>query len=161
MLRYLFGELFRKGSRPMLKPGTLAPDFELQDHRGRKTKLADFRGKRVVLFFYPKADTPGCTKQACGFRDARLEYLGQGVQAIGISLDDVQANAAFAKKFGIEYPLLCDVEHKVALAYKAIDALDEPYAKRFTYLIAADGTIEKAIDTKDPGGQAAELLAKS
>jgi len=158
MLRYLFGEHFLKGRRPMLKPGTPAPEFELEDHLGRKVKLSDYRGKKVVLFFYPKADTPGCTKQACGYRDARLEYLGKGIQALGISLDDQAGNLAFAKKFSIEYPLLCDVEHTVALAYKAIGSLKERFARRMTYVIGPDGKIEQAIDTRDPGAQAAELL---
>ncbi len=158
MLRYLLGELLLKGSRPMLKPGTVAPPFELKDHLGRTVKLADFEGKKVVLFFYPKADTPGCTKQACGYRDARLEYLGKGVQALGISLDTQEGNKAFAQKFSIEYPLLCDIEHSVALAYKAIGSVKERYAKRFTYVIGPDGKIEQAIDTRHPGGQAVELL---
>jgi peroxiredoxin Q/BCP len=159
MLRYLFGEIFRKGTRSMLKPGTTAPDFALPDHLGRTVRLADFRGRRVVLFFYPKADTSGCTKQVCGFRDASSAYAGKGVQALGISVDTVEANRAFAEKFGLEYPLLCDVGRSVALAYRAVDSLSDPYARRFTYVIGADGRIEQAIDTRDPGAQAAELVA--
>ena len=158
MLRYLFGELFRKGSRPMLQAGTVAPPFELQDHLGRTVKLSDFKGKKVVLFFYPKADTPGCTKQACGFRDVTAEYRKKGVPTLGISLDTVAENKAFAEKFKLEYPLLCDVDHAVALAYKTIDHPKDKYARRYTYVIGADGRIEQAIDTKDPGAQAAELL---
>ncbi len=142
----------------MLQAGTVAPSFELQDHLGRTVKLADFKGKRVVLFFYPKADTPGCTKQACGFRDATAEYRKKGVPTLGISLDSVADNKAFADKFKLEYPLLCDVGGSVALAYKAIEHPKDKYAKRYTYVIGADGKIEQAIDTKDPGAQAAELL---
>jgi peroxiredoxin Q/BCP len=141
-----------------LAVGAKAPAFTLKRDGGTSVALKDFKTRNLVLYFYPKADTPGCTKQACGFRDARLEYLGRGVQALGISLDSVAENNAFAKKFSIEYPLLCDVDHTVALAYKAIDSLEERYAKRFTYVIGADGKIEKAIDTKNPGAQAAELL---
>lgn len=142
----------------MLQAGTLAPSFELQDHLGRTVKLADFEGQRVVLFFYPKADTPGCTKQACGFRDATAEYRKKGVPTLGISLDSVAENKAFADKFKLEYPLLCDVGGSVALAYKAIDHAKDKYARRYTYVIGPDGKIEQAIDTKDPGAQAAQLL---
>ncbi|MBK7645414.1 MAG: peroxiredoxin [Planctomycetes bacterium] len=142
----------------MLQPGTVAPAFELKDHLGRTVKLADFKGQRVVLFFYPKADTPGCTKQACGFRDVTAEYRKKGVPTLGISLDTVAENKAFADKFKLDYALLCDVEHAVALAYMAIEHVKDKYAKRYTYVIGADGRIEQAIDTKDPAGQAAELL---
>jgi peroxiredoxin Q/BCP len=159
MLRHLWSEIFRKGRRPMLKPKDIAPDFEVQDHLGATVRLSDFKGKRVVLWFYPKADTPGCTKEACGFRDRFSEYAQRGVEVFGISFDDVASNRAFAEKFRVPYRLLSDPERKVGIAYKACDNAEERYAKRFTYVIGPDGRIEQAIDTKDPGAQAGSLLA--
>lgn len=158
MLRHIFSEIFRKGRRPMLKPGDPAPDFELQDHHGKLVRLSGLRGQRVVLYFYPKADTPGCTKQGCGFRDRMRDYTAKGVAVLGISFDSVEDNRAFAEKFGYTFPLLSDVDRKAGLAYKAAEDRIDKYAKRFTYVIGPDGKIEQAIDTKDPAGQAAALL---
>lgn len=160
MLRHLFGELFQKGKRPMLKAGEVAPPFEAIDHEGRTVRLKDFAGKRVVLWFYPKADTPGCTKQGCGFRDWHKDIANTGAQVLGVSFDTPADNKAFAEKFRFPFPLLCDVDRKIGLAYKACDTASEAYAKRFTYVIGPDGKIERAIDTKDPGAQA-EALSKS
>jgi len=120
----------------MLQAGTVAPSFELKDHLGRTVKLSDYKGKKVVT----------------------AEFRKKGVPTLGISLDTVAENKAFADKFKLEYPLLCDVDHTVALAYKTIDNLKDKYARRYTYVIGSDGEIEQAIDTKDPGAQAAELL---
>lgn len=99
----------------MLKPGDLAPAFTLPDQHGNKVRLSDHRGAKVVLFFYPKADTPGCTTQACGLRDA-LPELGSAV-VLGISPDPPAKQATFDEKFGLGYPLLSDPDHAVADKY--------------------------------------------
>ncbi|MFN0243531.1 MAG: peroxiredoxin [Planctomycetota bacterium] len=158
MLRYLFSELFQKGKRAMLKIGDTAPAFEATDHTGKKIKLADFAGKRIVLWFYPKADTPGCTKEACGFRDNTPAYQGKDVEILGVSFDTPAENKAFADKFKLKYRLLSDTDRKIGIAYKAADNASDKYAKRYTYVIGATGKIEQAIDTKDPANQAADLL---
>jgi peroxiredoxin Q/BCP len=156
LVRYALGQLKRPN---MLKVGDTAPDFEVQDHTGKTVRLRELRGKRVVLFFYPKADTPGCTKQSCGFRDRFPDYQKAGISVFGVSFDTVEENAAFAKKFGFAYPLLCDTKRELGLAYKTCDSAQDPYSKRLTYVIGADGKIAQAIDTKDPAAQAATLLA--
>ncbi len=102
-----------------LNPGEPAPDFELENQEGRKIKLSDFRGRKVLLYFYPKADTPGCTKQACAIRDARAELAGLGVASLGISPDRPAAQQKFDNKYGLGFPLLSDPDHAVASAYGA------------------------------------------
>ncbi|MCE9594069.1 MAG: peroxiredoxin [Planctomycetes bacterium] len=156
LARYAFGNLKRPN---MLKVGDQAPDFEVQDHHGKTVRLKELAGKRVVLWFYPKADTPGCTKEGCGFRDQNREYEQRGIVVLGVSFDDVKSNAAFARKFSFPFRLLCDTDRKIGIAYKACETATDPYAKRYTYVIGATGKIEQAIDTKDPAGQAAALLA--
>ena len=158
----LFKTFLRRLSQPpskgLLAVGAPAPDFDLQDHRGARHRLADYRGKRVVLWFYPKADTPGCTAEGCGFRDRIGDYDARGVAVLGISFDGPEANRAFAEKHGYTFPLLCDTARAAGLAYGACDTASDAYARRYTYVIGPDGRIEKAIDTKDPRGQAAALL---
>lgn len=127
----------------MIPVGTPAPDFEVLDHTGQKRKLSDFRGHRVLLWFYPEADTPGCTKEGCGFRDHKPEFAEKGVEILGISFDPPAKNAAFVQKFGFNFPLLCDTDRRVGLAYGACDTADAPRAKRVSYLIGADGRVEK------------------
>jgi peroxiredoxin Q/BCP len=102
-----------------LQPGTQAPDFTLQDAQGRKTALADYRGKNVIVYFYPKAATPGCTTEACDFRDSLASLQGKGYEVIGISPDAPEALAGFTGDFSLTFPLLSDPDHAVALAYGA------------------------------------------
>jgi peroxiredoxin Q/BCP len=102
-----------------LQPGTQAPDFTLQDAQGRTTALADYRGKNVIIYFYPKAATPGCTTQACDFRDSLASLQGKGYEVIGISPDAPEALAGFTGDFSLTFPLLSDEDHAVALAYGA------------------------------------------
>jgi peroxiredoxin Q/BCP len=142
----------------MIATGAPAPDFELPDQDGEPVKLSAFRGQTVVVYFYPKADTPGCTTQACGFRDQDLGFGKIGVEVLGVSFDPPAENAAFAEKYGLGFRLLCDVDRSMGLAYKACENKDDAYPRRITYVIGPDARIEQAIDTKDAGGQAAELL---
>lgn len=102
-----------------LQPGTQAPDFTLQDAQGREIALADYRGKNVIIYFYPKAATPGCTTQACDFRDSLASLQGKGYEVIGISPDAPEALAGFTGDFSLTFPLLSDEDHAVALAYGA------------------------------------------
>jgi thioredoxin-dependent peroxiredoxin len=100
-----------------LSVGAAAPEFELKDDKGNTVKLADYRGKRVVIYFYPKDDTPGCTTQACGFRDNYLAIEEKNAVVLGISPDDEQSHIRFKTKFNLPFTLLCDVDHAVAEIY--------------------------------------------
>jgi peroxiredoxin Q/BCP len=97
--------------------GDQAPDFETVDDQNNRVKLSDLRGKRVVLYFYPKDDTPGCTRQACGFRDAYSNVEGKNSVVLGVSPDDVESHQAFKSKFSLPFPLLVDQDHSIAEAY--------------------------------------------
>ncbi|TLM70926.1 thioredoxin-dependent thiol peroxidase [Pseudarthrobacter sp. NamB4] len=102
-----------------LQPGTEAPEFTLKDAQGRETSLADYRGKNVIVYFYPKAATPGCTTEACDFRDSLSSLQGKGYEVIGISPDAPEALAGFTGDFSLTFPLLSDPDHAVALVYGA------------------------------------------
>ena len=103
----------------MLQAGDKAPDFELPDQNGELVRLSDLEGQTVVLYFYPRADTPGCTTQACGVRDRRAEYAAAGARVIGVSPDEVEALEKFAGKHDLDFTLLADADHAVAEAYGA------------------------------------------
>src|SRR5213080_2321958 len=107
----------------MIEPGQSAPDFELPDQDGRPVRLSELKGRRVVLYFYPKADTPGCTTQACGVRDHSADYEAANAVVLGISPDPVDELRAFADKYGLAFELLSDEGHKVADAYGVWDEL--------------------------------------
>jgi len=102
---------------PKLKPGDPAPDFTLVDQRGKKVKLKDFRGKKLVVYFYPKADTPGCTTQSCAIRDAEPDLKKLKAKVVGISPDPPEKQKKFDEKYGLGFPLLSDTDHAVAEAY--------------------------------------------
>lgn len=140
----------------LLAAGTLAPDFEARDQDGRTVRLRDFRGRPVVLYFYPEDDTPGCTREACAFRDdlARLESAGGVV--LGVSTQDEASHRAFRERHGLTFPLLADTDKSVCRAYAAIGLLG--LAKRVTYVIAPDGTILAAFRRLDPKSHSAEAL---
>ncbi len=104
-------------TEPKLKLGESAPEFQLPDDKGHKVKLSDFRGKRVVVYFYPKDDTPGCTTQACGFRDNYLAIEEKNAVVLGISPDDEESHVRFKTKFNLPFTLLSDVDHAVAETY--------------------------------------------
>ncbi len=102
-----------------LKAGDIAPNFNLKDQSGKEISLGDYKGKKLLLYFYPKADTPGCTTQACSIRDSWSNLSGKGIAALGISPDMSEAQAKFDKKYELGFPLLSDPDHKVAEAYGA------------------------------------------
>lgn len=142
----------------VLKVGDAAPDFRLLDHTGKERSLEQMKGKRFVLWFYPKADTKGCTMEGCGFRDRNADFLKLGVEILGISFDTPKDNAAFVKKFEFPYALLCDTDKKVSIAYGAAADEKAAWPNRITYVIGADGKIEKVYEKVDVKIHANEIL---
>ena len=139
----------------MIARGQQAPDFELPDHDGRAVKLSDFRGQRVVLYFYPKAETPGCTTQACGVRDHRAEYERENVTVLGISPDRVGRLRRFAENHDLGFTLLSDADHAVAEAY-GVWVEKSMYGRRFmssersTFVIGPDGRVLEVLRKVQP-----------
>ena len=139
----------------MLKPGDKAPDFSLPDQNGEKVKLSDLKGERVVLYFYPRADTPGCTTQACGVRDRRADYKKAGARVIGISPDEVKAIDKFAGKYDLDFTLLADADHAVAEKYgtwveKSMYGKKYMGVQRATFIVGPDGKIAKVFPKVSP-----------
>lgn len=142
-----------------LKPGDLAPGFSLNDAAGKTHYLSDYAGHYLVLYFYPKDDTPGCTKEACHFRDdmAQLEKLGARV--VGVSVDTGASHADFAKKYHLPFPLLADTEGQVADSYGALtDLYVFKIAKRYTYLIDPVGKIAKIYKSVDTSNHSQQII---
>jgi peroxiredoxin Q/BCP len=132
-----------------LQPGTQAPDFTLQDAEGKQTTLADYRGKNVIVYFYPEAATPGCTTEACDFRDNLASFQGSGYAVLGISPDAPEKLANFTGDFGLTFPLLADEDHAVALAYgawgeKLIDGEVHEGIVRSTVVLDPEGKVTLA-----------------
>ena len=127
----------------MLKKGDLAPDFKVMSHENKPVQLSDFKGKKVVLWFYPKADTPGCTAEACGFRDRSEEFAAKDAILLGVSFDTVEENADFARKYALDYPLLCDTQREIGIKYGACQDKADLYAQRIAYLIDEKGLVEE------------------
>lgn len=147
-----------------LKAGTLAPDFTLEDDTGVKRQLSEFRGKPVVLYFYPKDDTPGCTTEACNFRDGYGDYQRAGVTIIGISPDTVASHGKFKTKYSLPFTLLADDDHKICDLYqvwgrKKFAGREYDGVFRTTYLISADGKIVNVFENVKPEGHSQEVLA--
>ena len=148
----------------MLEVGTKAPDFTLQDQHGNPISLSDFRGKKVVLYFYPKDNTPGCTRQASAFAAAYEGFKSRDVVVIGISKDSAASHLKFAQKYDLPFVLLSDPDHAVIEAY-GVWQEKKLYGKvsmgvvRSTYLINGDGIIEKVMPKVKPDTNAAEILA--
>ena len=145
----------------MLGKGSSAPNFSVKDHNGNDVSLTDFKGKKVVIWFYPKADTPGCTVEGKGFRDDYEKFAQKNTVILGVSLDNESDNKAFAEKFDFPYPLLCDVNQEIALAYEAVKGPEDEYVSRITYVIGEDGNILEAIaqvDTKTHSGDLCSRL---
>jgi len=147
-----------------ISAGIPAPDFELLDDTNTPRKLSDYRGRNVVLYFYPKDDTPGCTKEACNFRDDYSAYEKAGVVILGVSPDSVASHVKFKKKFQLQFPLLADEGHKVCDLYdvwgpKKFMGKEYEGVLRTTFLIGEDGNIIKVFENVRPAEHSAELLA--
>ena len=147
----------------MLEIGTAAPDFTLPDQNGEMHSLSDYRGRKVVLYFYPRDNTPGCTKQACAFGDLYPQFQEKGAVVLGVSKDSVASHKKFEEKYGLPFPLLSDPEKTVLQAY---DVWKEKklYGKvsmgvvRSTYLIDEQGIIVKALGKVKPAENPAQML---
>lgn len=140
--------------------GDQAPDFRLQDQNGVWHSLADTHGQWVALYFYPKDDTPGCTTEACAFRDDIFKFKKMGVAIIGVSLDDVASHKEFAEKYHLPFPLLADTQHDAAKAYDVIRNLGvTKIAKRQTFLISPDCRIAKHYEKVDADVHSEQVLA--
>jgi peroxiredoxin Q/BCP len=147
----------------ILTHGSNAPDFNLNDQHGNAIRLSDYRGRWVVLYFYPKDMTPGCTQEACSFRDMHADFEQEGVVVLGVSADDVQSHRKFADKYELPFPLLADVDHTVSEAYgawrkKAMYGKEFWGVDRITYLIAPDGTEHHVFTKVKPVSHADEVL---
>jgi thioredoxin-dependent peroxiredoxin len=147
----------------MLKEGDNAPDFSSKDQDGNTVNLADLRGQRVVLYFYPKDDTPGCTKQACSFRDADEIYRGKNIRVLGVSTDDEKSHQKFISKFQLPFDLLADTDKQIVEAY-GVWGEKSMYGKKYmgtnrkTFLIDESGKIVKIFDKVDVTNHADEVL---
>ncbi len=144
----------------VLQVGQPAPEFVLPDQTGTEHRLSDYRDYWVVLYFYPKDDTPGCTKEACNFRDDILELREMNVQLFGVSLDDWQSHQQFSEKYKLPFHLLSDVDGKVAQAYGALFHLGPlRYAKRQTFVIDPQGRIAKIYKKVKPATHSDQVIA--
>jgi len=132
----------------MIAVGDRAPDFTAPDQDGAPFQLSSLKGSPVVLYFYPKADTPGCTIESKGFRDAHSEFLAKKVRVVGVSVDDCPAQKAFIDKYGLPFPLIADSSKKVATAYGVLGPRGS--ARRVTFLIDKDGTVVEVVDSSSP-----------
>ena len=146
-----------------LLKGTIAPDFTLLDETSTPCKLTDYRGQPVVLYFYPKDDTPGCTTEACGFRDDYGDYQQAGVTILGVSPDSPKKHTKFKEKYNLPFTLLADTEHAVCELYgvwgrKKFMGREYDGVFRTTYLIGADGVILQVFENVKPDGHSAEIL---
>jgi len=149
----------------ILKAGRPAPEFALNDESGTLRRLSDYRGKPVILYFYPKDDTPGCTTEACNFRDDYSAYQVANVQILGVSPDSVNSHQKFKNKYTLPFPLLADEGHEVCNAYgvwgvKKIMGLKLEGVFRTTFLIDANGIISMVYENVKPAEHSAEILAQ-
>jgi len=147
-----------------ISSGIPAPEFSLQDENGAVRSLSEFRGHPLVLYFYPKDDTPGCTTEACNFRDDYSQYLQAGITILGVSPDSPTSHARFKAKYGLPFPLLADAEHKVCELYE-VWGLKKKYGREYngvfrtTFLIDEFGRIIHVFNNVKPAGHSAEVLA--
>jgi peroxiredoxin Q/BCP len=148
-----------------MEPGDTAPDFELRDQDGKRVKLSALRGRNVVLYFYPKADTPGCTTQACGVRDRTADYEGADAIVLGVSPDPPAKLRKFADKYGLEFTLLGDEGHAVAEAY-GVWVEKSMYGKKYwgnertTFIVGPDGKIASVLRKVKPAEHDERVLAE-
>jgi peroxiredoxin Q/BCP len=147
-----------------LEENVMAPDFELSDENGTMRKLSDYRGKPVVLYFYPKDDTPGCTTEACNFREDYSAYTNSGVTILGVSPDSPKSHKKFKEKYQLPFTLLADVDHAVCSAYgvwgrKKFMGREYDGVFRTTFIISADGSIQKVFKDVKPAEHSKEVLS--
>jgi thioredoxin-dependent peroxiredoxin len=147
----------------MVKEGNKAPDFTARNQNGEKVKLSDFKGQRVVLYFYPKDDTPGCTKEACSFRDADDVFAKKGIKVFGVSTDDEKSHQKFIGKFSLPFDLLADTDKKIVEKYgvwgeKSMYGRTYMGTLRKTFLIDEEGKIVKIFDKVKVAEHADEVL---
>jgi peroxiredoxin Q/BCP len=140
----------------VLAVGTAAPGFNTTDTQGNQISLGSLAGKTVILYFYPKDDTPGCTKEACGFRDAYADYQGKDVVVLGVSMDDQASHQKFTEKYNLPFPLLVDSSGVITRAY---DVDGGGYSKRVTYVIDGEGKIAKVYQNINTETHARDILA--
>lgn len=149
----------------MLEPGTPAPDFEGETQLGKPVRLSDYRGKKVALYFYPKDNTSGCTKQACNLRDEYSDLQRAGIEVIGVSADDVASHEKFAGKYNLPFPLVADPQHEILEAY-GVWGQRNLYGRKFmgikrtTFLIDEEGKIVDVIKRPKVGNHASEVMKK-
>ncbi|MDB4926243.1 thioredoxin-dependent thiol peroxidase [Mucilaginibacter sp.] len=146
-----------------LKTGDKAPDFTAKDQNGKSVSLSDFKGKTVILYFYPKDDTPGCTAEACDFRDNYQSLAGKGFEVIGVSTDDEKSHKKFETKYSLPFPLIADTDHHIVEAY-GVWGEKNMYGKKYmgtmrtTFIINADGNIQTIIDKVDTKASSQQVL---
>jgi peroxiredoxin Q/BCP len=149
----------------MLEVGQPAPDFTLADQDGKPVSLSSFRGKKVVVYFYPKDDTPGCTKEACSFRDNWAELQARGVVVLGVSAQSAASHKKFASKYSLPFPLLVDADHAMSAAWgtwgeKTMYGKKVTGQLRTTFLVGEDGTVRHVWKKPKTDVHAAEILEK-
>ena len=147
----------------MLKEGSAAPAFNTKDAEGRTVQLKDYRGQKVVLYFYPKDDTPGCTKEACSFRDAFADFKKRGINVLGVSVNNEASHQKFAQKYKLPFTLLTDTDHSISERYESYGEkkfMGRTYMgiKRNTFLIDEKGKIKRVFEKVKPEEHAAEVL---
>lgn len=143
----------------MLAAGARFPEWQMPDQTGAARSSSELRGKPYLLWFYPRASTPGCTAEGRGFRDAYAELQGEGLSIVGVSFDAPDANAEFAREEEFPFPLLSDTDKALAIAVGAADSPSQWMARRVSYLVGPDGVVWVAYDAVDPRGHATEVLA--
>jgi len=147
----------------VLSEGVKAPDFELKDSEGNLHKLSDYAGQTIVVYFYPKDDTPGCTKEACSFRDSYAEFNKAGVTIIGISPDKVASHKKFKDKYALPFTLLADADHKVCEAY-GVWGLKKSFGREYegvfrtTYVLGPEGEVKRVFEKVKPSDHSKEVL---
>ena len=149
---------------PLIEPGKKAPAFALKDQAGKTHRLSDFAGRPLILYFYPKDDTPGCTKESCAFQETLPKFKRSKAAVLGVSILDEASKAKFAEKYGLKFPLLADADHEVAEKYGVWQEKSNYGSKymgiaRTTYLIGPDGKVQKRWDKVKVDGHADEVLA--
>jgi len=149
----------------VLQVGDIAPEFLSKDQDGKEVRLSDYKGKKVILYFYPKDDTPGCTTQACNLRDNYEALQSKGYQVLGVSVDNEKSHVKFIKKFNLPFPLLADTEHAIVEAYgvwveKSMYGRTYMGTARTTFVINEDGVIQEIFQKIDTANHTDQILSK-